>query len=116
MAIFQFFAYHEEDCEITSDNIAALSQVQSIENCLAACKLVQGCQYYTYHMGYKECNLYEGGERTCSATVGPASPTYEECQTPQPTTEVPSTSTSPLTTSTPPVPGIYAANYAVISY
>jgi len=77
-----------------SNVIANLQNVESVSKCQRSCQLYSGCLYFLYDLDSKHCQLLDGEEKSCSVTVGPSRPSYEECKTQQ-TTTPPSTTAIP---------------------
>jgi len=69
--------------------VANLQNIPSADNCQKACKLLANCQYFLYDINVKLCQLFDAEDKVCSVTVGPATPSYEECKVPEPTTAPP---------------------------
>ena len=99
-----------EDCSYLGQLIGELANVESQLRCQAACLFKPQCFYFLYDFDLNDCKLYDNEARDCLITVGPALPTFEECNlsttslSPTVTTETTTPNTTPSVTSIPPTP------------
>jgi hypothetical protein len=78
-----------------------LTDIPSQYLCQLSCFLLPDeCSYFLYDFDVKECQLIDDGEWDCDITVGPATPTFEECIDPTTTTTTTTMTTTTSTTTT----------------
>ena len=94
----QFF--HDEACTYLGNQIGYLQNVASHTKCQRSCQLSSKCSYFLYDYDVKDCQLFDADDRDCLVTVGPASPSFEECKTTITTTTTTTTTTTMITTTT----------------
>jgi hypothetical protein len=60
--------------------IGDIPLLESISLCQEACIAVEECAYFSYDYEVKDCQLFDNADRTCDFQVGPATPSFEDCQ------------------------------------